>query len=92
MNPDELEQLSLEELLALLPQGGYSFRTRSGGWIGGVVEQTWDDDPRDIDRDDVLTFLHRHLAFLRGERQSDQDGDDCVVIDNEVKCRTEAAP
>lgn len=80
MNPEELDQLSLEELLAILPQGGYSFRTKSGGWIHGVVEQTWDDDPREIDRDDVLTFLHRHLEFLQGERKSDQNGDDCVVI------------
>jgi hypothetical protein len=45
------------------------------------VEQTWDDDPRDIDREDVLVFLRRHLAFLEGERTPDQNGEDCVVID-----------
>lgn len=80
MNTSEFEQLSLEELLALLPQGGYSFRTVSGQWIHGAVEQTWDDDPRNIDRQDVLTFLHRHFAFLQGERKPGQNGDDCVVI------------
>ena len=80
MTPTDLEQLSLEELLAILPQGGYSFKTRSGGWIHGAVEQNWDDDPQ-IDREDVLIFLHRHLAFLQGERKPDQDGDDCVAID-----------
>lgn len=79
-----LNELSLEELLALLPQGGYSFRTASGDWIHGAVEQTWDDDPRDIDRKDVLIFLHRHLAFLRGERKPDQNGDDCVVVNDPV--------
>jgi len=79
MNPDKLEHLSLEELLAALPQGGYSFRTQSGVWIHGAVEQTWDGDPRDIDRADVITFLHRHLKFLQGGRES---GDDCVVIDD----------
>ena len=54
MNIDELNQLSLEELLASLPQGGYSFQTKSGDWIHGAVEQTWDGDPQDIDRDDSL--------------------------------------
>jgi len=81
MNIDQIDQLSLEELLAILPQGGYSFRTKSGGWIRGVVEQTWDDDPRNIDREDVVSFLHRHLAFLKGERDLGQNGDDCVAID-----------
>ena len=82
MNIDELNQLSLEEILANLPQGGYSFQTKSGDWIHGAVEQTWDGDPHGIDRDDVITFLHRHLKFLQGERKSDADGDDCVVIDD----------
>ena len=86
MNVEEIDHLSLKELLALLPQGGYRFRTKSGGWIHGAVEQTWDDDPRDIDRDDVITFLRRHLAFLRGERKPDEDGDDCVVIDDSEGC------
>lgn len=81
MNLDPLDQLSLEALLALLPQGGYRFRTKSGGWIHGAVEQTWDDDPRTIDRDDVLSFLNRHFAFLSGDRKPDQNGDDCVVIE-----------
>jgi hypothetical protein len=80
MIPTDLDDFTLEELLALLPQGGYSFKKTSGEWIHGAVEQTWDDDPRDIDRKDVLVFLHRHLAFLQGERKPDQDGDDCVVI------------
>ena len=82
MNIDEVDQLSLEELLASLPQGGYSFQTKYGDWIHGAVEQTWDGDPHDIDRDDVITFLHRHLKFLQGERKPDADGDDCVVIDD----------
>jgi hypothetical protein len=82
MNPTDLDHLSLEELLAILPQGGYSFKTTSGGWIHGAVEQTWDDDPRNIDREDVLVFLRRHLAFLLGQRRPDQNGDDCVVIDD----------
>lgn len=81
MNIEDIEQLSLEELLAILPQGGYRFRTTSGGWVHGAVEQTWDGDPRDIDRADVLTFLYRHIAFLKGERDLDQNGNDCVVID-----------
>lgn len=80
MNPTDLDQLSLEELLGILPQGGYSFRTTSGGWVHGAVEQTWDDDPQDIDREDVITFLRRHLAFLEGARKPDQNGDDCVVV------------
>jgi hypothetical protein len=84
MNMAEIEKLSIEELLAILPQGGYNFRTKSGEWIHGAVEQTWDDDPRDIDREDVLIFLRRHLAFLKGERKPEQDGDDCVVIDDSV--------
>ncbi len=46
------------------------------------MEQTWDGDPRDIDREDVLVFLRRHLAFLKGERDLDQNGDDCVVIND----------
>jgi hypothetical protein len=82
MNPDKLEHSSLAELLAMLPQGGYSFRTGSGGWIHGVVEQTWDDDPESIDREDLLIFLRRHLNFLQGQRESNDDGDDCVVIDS----------
>ena len=82
MAQDDIDQFSLEELLAILPQGGYSFRTKSGGWIHGAVEQTWDDDPRGIDRQDVLVFLQRHLAFLRGERKPDQNGDDCVVVND----------
>ena len=83
MNIGDLEQRSLDELLGMLPQGGYTFRTGSGGWMQGAVEQTWDGDPRTIDRDDVLVFLRRHLAFLSGERRSEQDGDDCVVVDGE---------
>jgi hypothetical protein len=55
----------------------YSFQTKSGDWIHGAVEQTWDGDPQDIDRDDVITFLHRHLKFLQGERKPD-----AVVIDD----------
>ena len=82
MNLSEFDQLSLDELLALLPQAGYSFRTASGGWIHGAVEQTWDGDPQSIDREDVLTFLRRHYAFLHGDRQPDQNGDDCVVIND----------
>lgn len=82
MNFKEIDRLSLEELLAMLPQGGYRFRTTSGKWMEGVVEQTWEGDPREIDRADVLVFLNRHLAFLRGERAPDEDGDDCVVIDD----------
>lgn len=82
MNPSEFDQLSLEQLLALLPQAGYSFRTTSGGWIHGTVEQIWDGDPDSIDREDVLTFLRRHYDFLQGKRQPDQNGDNCVVIDD----------
>lgn len=81
MNPDELDRHSTEELLAILPQGGYSFRTTSGGWIHGAVEQTWDGDPGTIDREDLILFLKRHLAFLRGERKASDDGDDCVLVD-----------
>lgn len=80
MIPSNLNDLPLEDLLALLPQGGYSFRTNNGDWLHGAVEQTWDGDPHDIDRKDVLIFLHRHLEFLQGERNPGQDGDDCVVI------------
>ena len=83
MNIDDFDQLSLEELLSHLPQGGYSFQTKSGEWIHGAVAQTWDSDPHNIDRDDVIAFLHRHLKFLQGERDLDQDGDDCVVIDED---------
>lgn len=80
MIPSNLNDLPLEELLALLPQGGYSFRTTGGDWLHGVVEQTWDGDPHAIDREDVLIFLRRHHAFLEAGRNLGQDGDDCVVI------------
>lgn len=80
MIPSNLNDLPLEDLLALLPQGGYSFSTKNGDWRHGTVEQTWDGDPSEIDRKDVLVFLQRHRAFLQGEQNPDQDGDDCVVI------------
>ena len=64
MNIEDIEHLSLEELLAILPQGGYSFKTKSGVWSRGAVEQTFADGNLTQDLGGKLTTTELTTAIV----------------------------